>query len=241
MTDLLVDWCSYEAAKFAVTHWHYSRKMPRSKMNTLGVWEDGGFVGTIVFSYGATPQIGSPYGLDQTQIVELTRVALKGHATYVTKMLAQAIKKLQKRNVGLRLIVSFADAEQGHLGVIYQASNWVYAGTTKPGRIGFIVNGDKVHTRTIGLKPGGVQSLEWVRNHLDRNATEWGGTLKHRYLYPLDRAMRRQIEPLAQPYPKRETCGQGEIDSAPGANPETGGASPTCPLLQPIERLTAEA
>jgi len=30
--------------------------------------------------------------------------------------------------------------------------------------------------------------------------------------------MRKQIEPLRKPYPKRE---RGEIDNAPGTNPET--------------------
>ena len=41
---------------------------------------------------------------------------------------------------------------------------------------------------------------------------------KHRYLYPLDRAMRKQIEPLRKPYPKRETCGPSvEGDTLPQA------------------------
>ena len=31
------------------------------------------------------------------------------------------------------------------------------------------------------------------------------GTSKHRYLMPLDAAMREQIAPLAKPYPKRTT------------------------------------
>lgn len=201
--DLKVDWCSYQAAKFAVTHWHYSGSMPRSKMNTIGVWENGAFIGAIVFSYEATPQIGSPYGLAQIQVVELTRVALTFHIGSVTQFLKYAIALMKKKSENLRLIVSFADTEQGHLGIIYQASNWLYAGAIKPGRVGFIVNGKKVHTRTIGSKPGGVQSLKWVRANLDPSASEWTGVTKHRYLYPLDRAMRRQIESLSKPYPKR--------------------------------------
>jgi hypothetical protein len=51
---------------------------------------------------------------------------------------------------------------------------------------------------------------------------------KYRYLMPLDPAMRAQIAPLAKPYPKR---GTGEIDNALQSNAETGGASPTVPLL----------
>jgi len=50
--------------------------------------------------------------------------------------------------------------------------------------------------------------------------------------------MRAQIAPLAKPYPKREQRGTGEIDSAPGSNRETGGASPTVPLSE-TEQATA--
>lgn len=79
--DLKLDWCSYKAAKYAVEHWHYSRSIPRSKMVTIGIWENNYYKGVVIFSYGATPQIGSPYNLTQYQIVELTRVALNTHKT----------------------------------------------------------------------------------------------------------------------------------------------------------------
>lgn len=201
--DLKVDWCSHEAAKYAVMHWHYSKRMPYGKLVKLGIWEDGMFVGAVLFGRGATPQIGSPYSLTQTKICELVRVAMNSHSVYVSKVLSICIRMLKKTNSGTRLIVSFADEEQNHFGGIYQASNWLYAGEVKPGRVGFVVNGERIHTRSVGAM-GGVQSLEWVKENLDKNSTEWIGQTKHRYLYPLDRKMRRQIQPLAKPYPKRE-------------------------------------
>ena len=45
--DLRLDWCSYEAAKYAVEHWHYSKRMPKSKLAKIGVWEDGEFIGWL--------------------------------------------------------------------------------------------------------------------------------------------------------------------------------------------------
>lgn len=229
--SLRLDWCSHEAAKYAVEHWHYSKCMPKSKMVRVGAWEDDKFIGCVIFSYGATPQIGSPYGLTQFEICELTRVALNKHQSPVSKILSMSIKMLKKQSPGLRLIVSFADGEQNHIGIIYQATNWIYASTTKPGRVGFFIHGKKTHTRTVGSMPGGVQSLEWVRKHLDPKATEWIGVEKHRYLMPLDDTMRKQIEPLRKPYPKK-SCGTGEIDNAAQSNAQTGGASPTVPLLE---------
>jgi len=52
---------------------------------------------------------------------------------------------------------------------------------------------------------------------------------KHKYLFPLDDAMWKQVEPLRKPYPKRDT---GETDNAPQSNVETGDASSTVSLLQ---------
>ena len=36
----------------------------------------------------------------------------------------------QREMPGIRLLVSYADLNQGHEGKIYQASNWVFVGKT---------------------------------------------------------------------------------------------------------------
>ena len=70
---------------------------------------------------------------------------------------------------------------------------------------------------------------EFAKNPILRKITEYRDLEpKHKYLFPLDDAMRKQIEPLRKPYPKRE---RGEIDNAPQSNAETEGASPIRSLL----------
>lgn len=59
---LKLDWCSHEAAKYAVEHWHYSKCMPKSKLAKVGVWEDDRFIGVVMFGVGATKDIVAPYG-----------------------------------------------------------------------------------------------------------------------------------------------------------------------------------
>ena len=44
--------------------WHYSQKMPRSKVAPFGVWEHGEFTGVVMFGRSATAALGSPYGLE---------------------------------------------------------------------------------------------------------------------------------------------------------------------------------
>lgn len=202
MVELKIAPASHEAAKYAVEHWHYSEKLPSGKLFRRGVWEDGKFSGVVIFSRGATSTIGSPYGLDQTQCVELTRVALKhDHVTPVTQVVAAAIRDLKRGNPGLRLIVSYADPMQGHHGGIYQAGNWVYVGQGKAAPE-FVVRGVQMHMRSIHAK-GWKQTLEWLRANVDPNARKVEITPKHKYLMPLDRAMRRSIEPLRKNPPSK--------------------------------------
>jgi len=79
--SLRIDWCSYEAAKYAVQHWHYSRSLPCSKTARLGVWEDDKFIGVVIFAWGANRHLAGEYRLKMTECAELYRVALDDHAT----------------------------------------------------------------------------------------------------------------------------------------------------------------
>jgi hypothetical protein len=207
--DLLVDWCSHEAAKYAIEHWHYSKRMPKSKLVCLGVWEEGMFIGAIIFGASANNNLGGPYNLKQTEICELVRVALNFHKNPVSKILSQAIKKLKETQPGLRLLVSFADPEYGHNGSIYQATNWIYTGKTCSADE-YIINGRRWHGRSLrNSKPLSLTTKEYAKS-IDINAKTIRGSSKHRYLYPLDRAMRRRIEKLQRTYPKRESSISGD-------------------------------
>jgi len=189
--ELKLDWCSHEAAKYAVEKWHYSHTIPAGKIVKIGVWEGGQYIGVVLFSRGANNNIGSPYKLNQTEVCELTRIALYKHITPVSRIAAIAMKMLKKQSPELRLIVSYADPAQEHHGGIYQAMNWVYAGETKAQQQ-VIVSGVIMHKRTADSLYGTIKGLE-------KSPVMW----KHKYLYPLDDAMRLQITPLAKPYPKR--------------------------------------
>lgn len=224
---VLVQPCRHDAAKYAVTNWHYSRCMPRGRLVTFGAWEADRFIGAVIFARGATPQLLNPYGLTQSEGCELVRVALTRHDAPVTEIVAKAIRLLKATNPGLRLIVSFSDTAQGHHGGIYQAGNWIYTGQSMHHRIR--LHGELIHPRTLGTRYGiGGQSIPWLRTHVDPAAERVDVPGKHRYLYPLDRGMRRQVAPLALAYPARvESCdGSVHGDTPPDLGGEVG-SSPT--------------
>lgn len=50
--DLKIDWATYAAAKYACENWHYSKSIPKSKLVKIGAWEDGSFIGVVIFLMG---------------------------------------------------------------------------------------------------------------------------------------------------------------------------------------------
>lgn len=222
-SDLKIDWATHEAAKYACENWHYSRCLPSFKLVKIGVWESAKFVGVVIFSMGAAPQAHCPYQINPRDICELTRVALRGHSTPVSRIVSIALKFLKAQSPGLRLVVSYADPEQNHHGGIYQAGNWIYEGVTKPcEQFEYVSTGKRVHTKTIRTGRRGY-ATELKAKGVIRSVK----VVKYKYLMPLDDAMRKQIEPLRKPYPKRVT---GADSGTSTFQVEGGGAIPTVTL-----------
>ena len=204
--DLKIDWASHEAAKYACENWHYSKSIPKSKLVKIGAWENGKFIGVVIYSYGATPDLVKPYGLKMNEGCELTRIALTKHKSPVSRIMAISLKILKRKNPGLRLVVSFADSNENHHGGIYQASNYIYSGLSQ----GCFFYKDKFgkiwHPRNVSenlsLSGKCIKPSQCVK--IWKNG-------KHRYLMPLDKEMSAKIAPLAKPYPKREK--QAMVDS----------------------------
>jgi len=189
--DLRIDWATHAAAKYACENWHYSRCLPVGKVVKVGAWESGKFIGVVMFGRGANCNMVKGYGLSQDEGCELVRVALTSHIAPVSKIMALAVKFLKRENQGLRLVVSYADPEQGHHGGIYQACGWVYRGLSASAlKVWF--NGKWSHKKTVD---------DSGRCQKDMKTKKVQG--KHTYLMPLDAAMRAQIQPLSKPYPKR--------------------------------------
>jgi hypothetical protein len=220
--DLRIDWATHAAAKYACVNWHYSGCLPAGKLVKVGAWENGKFIGVVLFGRGATPNLGRPYNLGQDECVELVRIALTKHHSPVSRITSLAIKFLSRSNPKLRLIVSFADQSQGHHGGIYQAGNWVYNGQGAVSRF-WNIYGRATHPRTV-IERGGSNSLVGAQK-MDPNASAVMVPGKHRYLMPLDADMRARILPLAKPYPKRAKQAMDDNQSSQ----RQGGTDPHAP------------
>ena len=212
--SLHIDWATHGATVHACENWHYSRAIPRGKLVKIGAWENSKFVGVVVFGRGANRNMLNPYGLSQDEGCELVRVALRAHASPVSMIMSRAIKMLRKKD-NLRLIVSYADPEQGHRGGIYQASNWIYAGKS--------VKAKKVFYKGRWRHQKMVDDARVCQKKLPKKIQDG----KHIYLMPLDRKIRKELASIARPYPKSV---QSIGNDASGDQPGEGGVIPTCTL-----------
>jgi len=118
----------------------------------------------------------------------------------VSKILSIAVKMLKRAMPGIRLLASYADLDRGHLGKIYQASNWVFVGETGH-ETGIVLNGKLTHRRTINSKYG-TSDMDWLHEHVDLCARRVEGKPKFKYLFPLDNEIAARVKLLSKPYPK---------------------------------------
>ncbi len=190
--------------------------------------EDGEFIGVVMFTRGVSgTNISKTLAIKSTEIAELSRVALTDHKSTVTRIISIALSMLKKNFPGLRIIVSYADENHGHIGAIYQAGNWIYTGKSAAVPLFQDKSGKFIHDRacsSTGFKRQ-FGAIKRVPNRKD--LVKITQVPKWRYMMPLDDEMKKKIEPLRKPYPKRATS----IDSdATRVHRDEGGASPTVAL-----------
>jgi len=184
---------SYKAIRYACLYFHYAKTVP---VNTFGYSvfnEDNEWCGVVLYGTGASPQIGKQYNLAQGQVIEFVRMALNGkQKVKVSRILSISIKLFAKKNPLVKLLVSYADQEQGHVGTIYQASNWLYLGEVKSPPI---IEGK--HNKSMGGSIGAARKL------LGREPEVYFPKPKHKYVYPLDESITPLFKSLSKKYPKR--------------------------------------
>lgn len=180
---LLFSRCTTKDIKSFVREYHYSKSCPTGDYVFKACSNDR-LVGGAVFGYMG----GNPHaryrGFHTVEVRELKRLVLLDEVpkNSESKFIAWCLRWLRK-NTKLKIIVSFADPEYGHVGVVYKASNWIYDGVQKPDRPHLIVDGLAVHPRTA-VGRYGTSSVGRLRS-LGHIVTTRPRIPKFRYLYIL--------------------------------------------------------
>lgn len=94
---------------------------------------NGDMIATAKFATPVRQGIAATVNVQNNQLLELDRFCI--HPSYHKKnfpshFMSRILKMLKKDRPDILKLVSFADPRFGHLGTIYQASNWEYVGKT---------------------------------------------------------------------------------------------------------------
>lgn len=147
-----------DAKAFVVRH-HYSGSYPAARVR-IGLYRASELVGVAVFSVPANALALDPAPGDRHSRAELGRFVLLDDvpSNGESWFLARCFEIL--RRTGYTGIVSFsdpvarlsADGSQvfpGHIGTIYQATNAIYLGRSRPAKVLLLPDGSLIHPRAL--------------------------------------------------------------------------------------------
>ena len=188
---------STKAIVYSCKNYHYSKKPPVLNGFSFSVFnKNNEFCGCIVYGYGGNYRIGNKYGLKQGQVLELVRMALNGKQSSTSKALSLSLKLLKKKAPSVKLVVSYADKGQNHIGIIYQATNWIYETQNESSTTEYLINNIWLHSRSA--------NMIIKRKNLNRaSIKKRKASGKIKYLYPLNKDLRVKLLKISKKYPKR--------------------------------------
>mgnify|MGYP003112298765 CR=1 FL=1 len=144
--DYYITPITYDETKPFILDIHYAKRMP-SITYAYGLFENKNLVGIV--SYGSPPSPALCKGIagpeNKNIVLELNRLVLKDNKKNQASILISASLKLLPKP---RIIVSYADTEQDHIGVVYQATNFIYTGLSDKRKEWRII-GSNTHSKTV--------------------------------------------------------------------------------------------
>lgn len=181
---------SYEVEPWLL-HKHYAKRMcPISY--AFGLYIDQQLQGVVTYGIPASPFLCMGVcGVKNKDIVlELNRLCLNdGITNGASFLVSKSLKMLPKPTI----VVSYADTAMNHVGYIYQASNFLFTGTTKE--------------RTDMAGEDGKHS----RHNLGNSENRTNRSAKHRYVYFVGNKfqkikLRQELNYQVEDYPKGDSA-----------------------------------
>ena len=143
-----------EIRSFIETH-HYSKSINGVKSTfCFKILFKERLVGAILFGQLSTTA-WKKFSNVEEEVLELRRLVLVDAAkkNSESRVISKAIKQIKKANSAVKFIVSYADPNYGHTGVIYRASNFKFVGMSGKDK-GFVdtETGKLYHSRALRTK-----------------------------------------------------------------------------------------
>lgn len=217
-------------AKDMIIKYHYSHAWTMCRY-ALGVYyktdaidilgNSDKLIGCIIYGYpvGRSAVKSVIDGLEKDECLELTRLFIHdGYGSNIESyVMGQSFKWLKQNAPNIKMLLSYADPEQLHLGKIYQATNWLYQDCRDiqlmPNySVSLSDNPHKwIHSRTVFSK-WGSHNLEHLKREIGKDGYGefWRKRElpKHRYIQILgqtkreNKMLRKNLKHHLSEYPK---------------------------------------
>lgn len=181
--------CERNEIKNFIEKWHYSKSINGLKSSYCFKLIDGTkLIGGMIYGYLGMASVWKKYVTAEEKLIELRRLCCIDATPKNTEsyFIAKTIHWL-RHNTKIQKIISYADPNFGHEGIIYKASNFERLGLTAGGRV--IIYGEKrYHDKTIRTKYNGIIKpyAQKIKTALERGDAHYKKQVgKHIYLFDL--------------------------------------------------------
>lgn len=184
---------NYDDAIPFILNIHYAHRIPCIQY-AYGLFEDDELIGIVTYGQPPSPNVCIGVGgvENKHRVLELNRLVFlpnRGKKNYASYLISKSLKLLPPK----MYVVSYADTKYGHVGYVYQATNFFYTGCTK------------ARTDKIGVNGG------HSRHYKSQETKRQDRSAKHRYVTITGskrdkRDLKRQMKwKILNEYPKGDT------------------------------------
>jgi hypothetical protein len=198
---------SKEAEPWILVRHYAKRKCPISY--AFGAFRNNELIGIVTFGTPASSTLRKGIAGNEwmESVLELNRLCCLSGKNTASILVGRALRLLPKPSI----IVSYADTAQGHIGYVYQATNFIYTGLSAKRTDWKIKGKEHLHGATIADESRGqIDRAKWMREKYGDDFYLEQRSRKHRYIYLCGNLrerlkMRSSLMYCEQPYPKGET------------------------------------
>jgi len=181
--------CERNEIKNFIETWHYSKNINGLKSNyCFKLLHKEKIIGAMMYGKIGMANVWKKYSDNEDDLIELRRLCCIDDTPKNTEsyFIGNTLRWL-KKNTKIKFVISYADSNYNHSGIIYKASNFKYAGMTAKGKV-IVYNNKLYHDKTIRTKYNGKLKpyAKKIKTALEKGNAFYKNTLgKHIYLYKL--------------------------------------------------------
>jgi hypothetical protein len=187
---------------------HYARRLCPIQY-AFGLYLDGCLSGVVTYGVPASSPLragicGAKY---KDIVLELNRLCCDNTKNKASILVGRSLRMIPPTAI----IVSYADTEQGHIGYVYQATNFIYTGLSAKRTDWKIKGMEHLHGATVADMSRGMENrAQYMRDKFGDDFYLEDRSRKHRYVYFVGnkkekREMMGSLMYATEPYPKGES------------------------------------